>query len=186
MARNSVTSIIDGQLIAASEPAIPISSRGLMYGDGCFETLCTYSGRFFKLQQHLDRLRSGLQYLEIDFPDVLRSAKLKATIQDLLSANELQDGKAVIRLQVWRAGRRGYATQSQKSHYAIQCLNHQVRSQTYTLARVDTKRIPSVALPSKYKFTNGINYVKAAKQARALGADDALMETIVDIFLKRP
>lgn len=178
MARKSVSLIVDGQFIAETAPAVSASSRGVMYGDGCFETFCSYSGHFLKLNEHLKRLQSGLHYLKIDLPDALQADNLKTDVKKLLNANNLEEKKAVIRLQVWRGGERGYATTSRKPHYAIQCLAYQPLSSPYQLSTVDVKRIPSTALPSRYKFTNGINYIKAAAQARAKGADDALMETV--------
>jgi len=40
------------------------------------------------------------------------------------------------------------------------------------------RRIPDAALPASVKWTNGINYILAAREAQQRGADDALMLTV--------
>ncbi|MFA6320957.1 MAG: aminotransferase class IV [Candidatus Omnitrophota bacterium] len=35
---------------------ISVSDRGFLYGDGIFETMRSYDGRIFKLNEHLARL----------------------------------------------------------------------------------------------------------------------------------
>lgn len=178
MNSKSFISVVDGEFVKANQPVIESTSRGLMYGDGCFETFCTYATRFFNLSKHLNRLKNGLAYLQIDYPDALQAQKLKSLIGKLLSENNLQDKNAIIRLQVWREGERGYGSPSRDFHYSIVCSQKKLSLSEYRLATVAAKRIPSAALPSAYKFTNGINYITAARQARQQGANDALMETI--------
>lgn len=170
--------VVNDAFLKEKKPAVSATSRGLMYGDGCFETFCTYHGRFFKLDEHLDRLRSGLQFLDIDFPGSLTTEKIKPLLAELLSHNNLHDKKAIVRLQVWRDGERGYKTDSSAAQYSIICLPAPKDKYVYRLATVDIKRIPSAALPSQYKFTNGLNYITAANQAEEKGSNDALMETV--------
>ncbi len=45
---------------------VSVEDRGLLYGDGLFETLRVYEGRPFALEEHLARLIAGLSTLEID------------------------------------------------------------------------------------------------------------------------
>lgn len=171
--------IADGSFVKSDTPVVPLTSRGLMYGDGCFETLCAYNGRFFKLKNHLERLQSGLQYLNIDYPAGLEFPKIKSRLLELLRKNNLLQAEAILRIQVWREGPRGYTTDCSASHYSVVCSpKNKTPAVCYKLASVDIKRIPSAALPAKYKFTNGLNYITAAQQARVQGADDALMHTI--------
>ncbi|HEX6982566.1 MAG TPA: aminotransferase class IV [Balneolaceae bacterium] len=170
--------IYDSRLISAGEAVAPAHSRGLMYGDGLFETFRTYSAKTFLLEQHLKRLKEGLNLLKIPFPSDLAIENLKPLIFRLLKAKDLSNDDAIIRIQVWRDGERGYMPDtSANSHFSIIASKCPKIFKKPVLATVETRRIPSVALPSTYKFSNGINYILAANEAVDKGADDVLMQT---------
>lgn len=54
-------------ILVNGKPAssIPVSDRGLQYGDGLFETLAVVQGHALRLDEHLARLASGCHALEI-------------------------------------------------------------------------------------------------------------------------
>jgi 4-amino-4-deoxychorismate lyase len=58
---------IDGQPAAS----VPVSDRGLQYGDGLFETIACRDGRPRFLHLHLERLRQGCERLGIPRPDAV-------------------------------------------------------------------------------------------------------------------
>lgn len=170
--------IIDGSFAEAGQPAVSVTSRGLMYGEGCFETFRTYQGRTFLLDDHLERLQAGLIYLGLNLPDGLKKESLVSLLAELLEKNDLKEKDAVVRLQVWREGKRGYSTGTRgEVHYSITATECSVSFSAPRLVTVDTRRIPSVSLPSDFKFTNGINYIQAVREAEKQGGDDALMQT---------
>lgn len=170
--------IFDGDFVSADQPVVPVVSRGLMYGDGVFETFRTYKGQALFLQKHLDRLSAGMGALGMSEVPDLEIKQLKSLIYELLEKKNLASKEAIIRLQVWRDGQRGYIPDSgADTHFSITA-SACPDSFTYPhLATVDIKRIPSASLPSEFKFTNGINYILAAREADERGADDALMQT---------
>tara|TARA_Y100000780_G_scaffold126313_2_gene113637 strand:- start:133 stop:966 length:834 start_codon:yes stop_codon:yes gene_type:complete len=89
------------------EPAssLPVSDRGLAYGDGLFETLRAVAGSLPLLQRHLLRLQRGCEALAIPFARALIEAELRDAAQRL--------GQGVIKLTVTRgSGPRGYAAPS--------------------------------------------------------------------------
>ncbi len=170
--------ILNNKLFPAEHATIPVTSRGLMYGDGCFETFRSYQGRFLKLEEHLKRLNEGLDFLSLRLPEGLKPKKIRPQLKKLLSANNLMNDDAVVRLQVWRKGGRGYRPVTYEANYSIIATPLAKQNTACRLAAINTKRIPSKALPSRYKLSNGLNYIIAAKQAIKKNADDALMETI--------
>lgn len=126
----------------------------------------------------MERLKEGLAFLAIDLPDGLTKSKFSAQINTLLNENKLVDKEAVVRLQVWRKGQRGYRSKMPgKGSYSITAAPLTNSKATCRLATVPVKRIPSSAVPSRYKLSNGMNYILAANQAAEQDADDALMET---------
>lgn len=78
------------------EARISIYEHGFMYGLGLFETIRVYQGHPFLLYDHLDRLRSGLEMLQINWS--FSNEDVMDMIHKLLEKNSLKD--AYIRLNV--------------------------------------------------------------------------------------
>nr|WP_286670521.1 aminotransferase class IV [Fodinibius salsisoli] len=150
-----------------------------MYGEGVFETFRVYQGRTLLLEEHINRLRDGLGVLGISAPGIPSLDELRKNTADLLQQKELLATDAIVRIQCWQEGMRGYQSQGSGTlHYMIMASKCPNFFEPPTLATVDVRRIPSQALPSVGKFTNGINYILAAREAAQKGADDALMQTM--------
>ena len=47
---------IGGKLFDKADAKISVYDHGLLYGDGVFEGIRSYSGRVFRLTEHVDRL----------------------------------------------------------------------------------------------------------------------------------
>ncbi|MDZ7735964.1 MAG: aminodeoxychorismate lyase [Gammaproteobacteria bacterium] len=86
-----------------SADTIPITDRGLQYGDGLFETVAVVENRLLCWDEHLTRLQDGCRRLNIEYPG---SRQLTDEAQQLATASE----RAVLRLTLTRgSGGRGYA-----------------------------------------------------------------------------
>ena len=168
--------ILNGTFVLEEEASVSPLNRGMMYGDGCFETFRSYEGKLLGFLQHFDRLIGGLKYLGINAS--FTSDELKEDIMHLLEQNQLLDKHAMIRLQCWRAGGRGYSPKSREMHWMAQTSNISTQKASLNLALANTRCIPSEALARKYKLSNGLNYIKAAQEATEQQADDALMLTV--------
>lgn len=89
---------ISGKLYAKNDAKISVFDHGLLYGDGVFEGIRSYSGRVFRLQQHVDRLYDSAAAIFLQIP--MDREDLARAIVDTLAANELVD--AYIRVIVTR------------------------------------------------------------------------------------
>jgi len=78
-------------------------NRGLLYGDGLFETLRSYGGRVFRLEQHLKRMADGMQVLRIEHR--LQAGDVEQVVYELLSRSKLSD--ASIRITLFRGDGEG-------------------------------------------------------------------------------
>jgi D-alanine transaminase len=60
---------LNGQRVDYENAKISIEDRGFQFGDGLYEVVHVYNGRFFHLDRHLARLQKGAQeiYLDLDF-----------------------------------------------------------------------------------------------------------------------
>ena len=57
---------LNGEYFDRDEARIPMTDRGFRLGDVVFDTSRTFSGRVFRLRDHLDRLYRSLKYVRID------------------------------------------------------------------------------------------------------------------------
>ena len=56
----------DGKLVDEEEAKVSVFDHGTLYGDGCFEGIRFYSGKIFRLQEHIVRLFDSMRYLLIE------------------------------------------------------------------------------------------------------------------------
>ncbi len=89
---------VNGELVAGGSAGVRPEDRGLLYGDGLFETMRAYGGRVFCLTEHLDRLLTSAGLLQM--PLQYGKDALAAAVADTLAANEVAD--AYVRLTVTR------------------------------------------------------------------------------------
>ena len=173
--------LLNGKPVQHDQPVISLNDRGLMYGDGCFDTIPVHKGTVFRLEKHLERLNNAMVYLGMPEVCITDINKARTHIAYILDKNGLLDKQAWARFQVWRTGTRGYQTDaSQTAHWSLQCNTYSMEAmkKPISLATVSTRRVPASALNPLVKLTNGINYIRAAQQAKDKGADDALMLSI--------
>lgn len=77
----AIVVMIDGRLCPPEEQSISVFDRGFLYGDSVFETLRTYAGVPFGLDEHLARLSRSAGLVFIPLPvtlSVLRDEILRA------------------------------------------------------------------------------------------------------------
>ena len=92
------TIFMNDHLVPEEEARISVFDHGLLYGDGVFEGLRSYSGRVFRLSDHLDRLWASARAICLEIP--MSREQMSQAILDTLTANQLEDG--YIRLIVTR------------------------------------------------------------------------------------
>jgi branched-chain amino acid aminotransferase len=78
------------RFIPEKQVRISAFDRGLLYGDGVFETVRIYGGRFFWLDRHLTRLQRGLDRLGIKIP--YNRVELEFFLRELVIRNGVKDG----------------------------------------------------------------------------------------------
>src|SRR6201995_4714030 len=80
---------IDGKFFSEQDAKVSVFDHGLLYGDGIFEGIRFYSGRVFRLKQHVDRLYESAKGIHLEIP-MAREAMADA-IRQTLAANNLTD-----------------------------------------------------------------------------------------------
>lgn len=166
---------LDGELCPAAEARVSIFDHGLLYGDGLFETFRVYSGKFFRMDAHLQRLEDGALRLELALPwdRALLQEALRATVR----ANGIRDG--ALRLTVTRGEGPPIPDPRvcSRTHFFI-------TARTWTPPgteafergwRVSTEgKFPGGCL-SGLKTLSYLGFQQARQSARTLGYDEALL-----------
>lgn len=57
---------LDGAFVESDEAKISPMNRGFLFGEGVYEVIPSYGGQCIGLKPHLERLRTGLRFLQID------------------------------------------------------------------------------------------------------------------------
>jgi len=95
----------NGKYLKEDEVCISPFSRALHYGDGVFETMRSYAGRIFRLEDHLSRLLNGLGVLRIKAD--LNVPEIHSAIEGVLQKSSLSD--ASVKIIAFRQGGEGPA-----------------------------------------------------------------------------
>ena len=100
---------LNGDFIPAAEARISPMDRGFLFGDGIYEVIPSYNGRFVGFKPHIARMQDGLSQLSID--PGLNLADWQAICQRLLTDNQHINGdNQAVYIQVSRG------TDSKRNH----------------------------------------------------------------------
>ena len=94
---------LNGEFPDESEAFVPVSDRGLLYGDGLFETMRAYRGKVFRLGEHTGRLARSAKALRI--PLTLTASGIAQAVAELLAINGLTE--AYVRITLTRGRHAG-------------------------------------------------------------------------------
>jgi branched-chain amino acid aminotransferase len=169
---------VNGELVHRDHARISPFDSAVQGGDAVWEGLRLYSGRIFRLEEHLDRLRSSA--LALAFTEIPSHEHLTAEIKKTLAANGMRDGVHV-RLTLTRGVKvtSGMDPRLNRSGPTLIVLaEHKppVYAKTgLTLVTSTVRRFPPDCLDPKVHHANLLQSILAKIQANAAGADDALM-----------
>ena len=89
---------INGKHVPLEDAKITVYDHGLLYGDGAFEGIRVYTGKVWKLHEHIDRLYHSAHALMINLP-ITREEMVEAVLSTLRK-NGITDG--YIRITITR------------------------------------------------------------------------------------
>lgn len=162
----------NGELYDQGPIPLDPADRGLLLGDGVFETIAVFHGRPFRLVQHLEALEDAAAALGFALP----RATVERAVADLVAG--LAGGHGALRITVTRgAGPRGLAPPAEPAPVVLATTapwSEAMAFQPIRLATVSIRRNPTSPL-SRIKSLAYLDNVLAFQAARAAGADDALM-----------
>jgi branched-chain amino acid aminotransferase len=89
---------VNGEIVEESAARIAAGDRGLLLGDGLFESMRAYRGKVFRLAAHLQRLQASAAFLRLTVP--CSGEQIEKSISELLRLNSCAE--AYVRVTLTR------------------------------------------------------------------------------------
>ena len=149
---------------------IPHDDRGLTLGDGLFETILSLDGELVWLDEHLQRLAAGCAALALPAPDLAEARRLCE------EAARTVAGRAAVRLTVTAgSGGRGLDRPDRPEPRLFATAAPAPMLETPATLLTTSVRRNEGSPASRLKTLAYLDNVLARAEARAAGADEALM-----------
>lgn len=168
---------INGVLKPRAEAMVSVYDSGFMLGDGVWEGLRLYDGKWAFLDDHMDRLFEAAKAIDLDI-DMTRAAVI-AALEDTRRANEMQTD-AHARLMVTRGVKMRpfqHPALSRSGPTVAIIMEHSKPSipRPISLATVPHLRGLPMTQDPKLNSHSKLNCILACIAAEKAGADEALM-----------
>lgn len=170
---------VNGKFLEEEEKHVSLADRGLLLGDGIFETVRVYRSVPFLLSDHLRRLRRGAEKLRIR--KVPPENRIREWAVRLIQTNRI--GEGVLRITLTRGdGGRGLAFDPQvRPNLLMTCAplpkTREKRDRRgFAWATLSIRRNPTSPC-SRLKTLNMLDSVLGRMEANGRGADEGLFLT---------
>jgi branched-chain amino acid aminotransferase len=170
---------IDGHAVLAEQATISVFDRGFLYGDSVFETLRTYGGVPFALEEHLQRLARSAARVLIELP----ASHEQIALEILETVRAAGNPESMIRVMVTRGVGDslgldpGLARQPRRVVIVTPLEPPPARfyEQGIRVIGYHTERLADETEASGAKLGNYLMAVLGMRAAREAGADEALI-----------
>lgn len=166
---------INNKLLPSSQASLSPNDRGLLFGDGVFETVHILAGWPLLLKQHWERLHQGAHILAI--PCSLTFAALHQAIRQLLQANQVDDEDAILRITLTRgqAPREIFPTTTGEPTLLLVAWAKPLTGKKSLTACLSSIRRNEQSPLAKIKSLNYLDNILARREALLQGVDEAIL-----------
>ena len=176
--KSSVYIAVNGEIISADSPVISIQNRGFRYGDAIFETIRIAMGKIQFLNEHIKRLKYGMNILKMNIPTDYTVDYFEREILKLANRNKIGEGGRV-RLTVFRNEGGYYAPSNNDVSYIIEVtplneVGYSLNLNGFTID-VYTEVTKPLNKLSNLKTTNCLCYILAGIYKTENMLDDCLV-----------
>lgn len=169
---------LNDRFVDRKEALVSVFDHGFLYGDGVYETLRTYGGRFFMLQPHVARLQRSARLIgltipvpEQEWPALLREAVERNGLTEAHLRITLSRGEGELGLDPALCPKPTLVIMAKPiAQYPAHLFEEGV-----PLTLAVTRRNLATALPPQIKSLNFLNNILAKREAGQAGTFDALM-----------
>ncbi len=173
---------INGKHVPLEDAKITVYDHGLLYGDGAFEGIRVYSGKVWKLHEHITRLFRSAHALMIDLP--ITPEEMEEAVLSTLRANGITDG--YIRITITRGVGLGLDPRACKGDATVIIMTDRLSLYPEEMYRnglhvvtVSTRVCPPQSLEPRIKSLGKyVANIQAKLEANRVGAGEGLMLNI--------
>jgi branched-chain amino acid aminotransferase len=169
---------ITGKVVPQDQATVSVFDHGLLYGDGVFEGLRSYSGKVFRLREHVERLWNSAKAIWLTIP--MTQDQMCDAINEMVRTNGVVDG--YIRVVVTRgAGTLGLDPNRCSNPQviiiadAIALYPPELYEKGLEIVTVSVQRSHPAALNPRIKSLNYLNNILAKIEGLQAGCIEALM-----------
>jgi len=156
-----------------SVSSVPLDDRGLLLGDGLFETLLWRAGALVLADEHHERMTSGASALGLDAPTL---AEFSAQAAEAVRAAGLAASRAAVRVTLTAgSGGRGLGRPEPTRPRLFATAAAAPPPQTSARLIVSSLQRNPGSLTSRFKTLSYVDGVAARREAALAGADEAVM-----------
>jgi branched-chain amino acid aminotransferase len=171
---------LNGDFVSKEDAKVSVFDHGFIYGDGVYEGLQVVNGTVFLLREHIERLFDSARYLGFEIP--LGFDAVCEAILETARRNDLRNGymrpivtRGTGPLGIRNMDRLGPPTVVVMAQYESIEERRKAWNAGITAQIVSVRRIPPECLDSRAKTCNYLNNIMAYLEAKAAGADTAIM-----------
>ena len=187
---------LNGEIQAEEAALVSSGNRGLLLGDGLFESLRAYRGKVFRLAAHLARLRASAAFLRLSVP--CADERIGEVLSELIRRNACAEAYARITLTRGASGRglrldgQGPATLLIQVRPIAPYPPEQYRNGAKVI--ISAVRQNSANPLARHKTLSYLLYLVARQEATDAGANGAILlneggwvaeESVSNVFLVR-
>ena len=172
---------INGEFVPQEEAKVSVYDHGLLYGDGVFEGIRVYSGKVFKLREHIERLYRSAHAMMISLP--ITAEETEEAVMKTLRTNAITDG--YIRITVTRGVGLGLDPRGVANPTVIIITDRlalypeQMYTEGLSVITVSTRITPAQSLEPRIKSLGKyVGNIQAKIEANRVGAGEGLMLNI--------
>ena len=169
---------LNDRFVRREEAVVSVFDHGFLYGDGVYETLRSYGGKIFMLQQHLGRLRRSATSIglempipEKDWPALLHETMEHNALRDARLRITLSRGEGAIGLDPGLCPRPTVVIVAEP----LVLPTADMLERGVKVAIVSVRRNLSTAVSPQIKSLNFLNNILAKREAIRAGVYDGLM-----------
>jgi len=159
---------VNGKLVPIDDATVSFNDGGFQFGDGLFETIRFQNGKLFSAENHLQRLRNGLEILDLKLDK--SNSNIMKILRNVIKKNEINSG--LLRLMITR----GEILGTPWNHNGKPGIYISIRPITpisenpVKVVYLNESKYPIIRFNPAIKSMNYIGNMKAKKDAESLGA----------------
>ncbi len=170
---------VDGEYIAVADAKIPILDWGFLHSDATYDVTHVWQGRFFRIDDYLDRFQAAMKKLRFSIP--YQREQIRAIMFELVRLSGLRD--AYVEIICTRGlpapgSRDPRSCENRFLAFAIPFVwiaNNELRQKGVNLLISRQQRIPPESVDPMIKNYHWLDMVMAQFEAFDQGADTAVL-----------